>query len=211
MALQQDPYGGDLPLPGGMISGSDSHPDVALRAPAALNEVEVEPPPLVAIGPSLLPPPPTAWTDQMTGTDGPHYWDRLISAERARVRRYHRPVTVVFAEIAGLDRLSRQWGADVAERALVTGARRLAKEIRTSDAICRLETGRFGILLTETDEIAAINFVERARTSCEGVLRSASDVLRIGFGWASPPSNGDLGDAIDVALRRLVSDLAHGD
>jgi diguanylate cyclase (GGDEF)-like protein len=211
MALQQDPFGGDLPLPGGMAPGSDAHPDVALRASAPEDDAEVQSTPLVAIGPSLLPPPPTAWTDQMTGTDGPHYWDRVISAERARVRRYHRPVTVVFAEIAGLDRLTRQWGSDVAERALVIGARRLAKEIRTSDAICRLETGRFGILLTETDEIAAINFVERARTSCEGVLRSASDVLRIGFGWASPPSNGDLGDAVDLALRRLANDLADAD
>jgi len=208
MALQQDPYSGDLPLPADSLSAPGAHPDVRLRALEPADTIEPEPPPLVAIGPSLLPPPPTAWTDQMTGTEGPHYWDRVISAERARVRRYHRPVTVVFAEIAGLDRLSRQWGADVAERALVIGARRLAKEIRTSDAICRLETGRFGILLTETDEIAAINFIERARTSCEGVLRSASDVLRIGFGWASPPSKGDLGDAVDLALRRLAIDLA---
>ena len=215
MALQPDSFADGLPLPGGVVEPEaephaeadvGEHPDVILRA-VETTAPAVEPLPLVPIGPALLPPPPTAWTDQMTGTDGPHYWDRLVSAERARARRYHRPVTVVFVEIAGLDRLSRQWGADVAERALVLGARRLAKEIRSSDHICRVETARFGILLTETDEIAAINFIERARSSCERDLRSASDVLRVGFGWASPPMKGDLHDAIELARRRLAADL----
>jgi hypothetical protein len=30
----------------------------------------------------------------------------------------------------------------------------------------------------------------------------------IGFGWASPPANGDLSDAVDLALTRLAAELA---
>jgi diguanylate cyclase (GGDEF)-like protein len=152
-------------------------------------------------------PPPTGWSDPLTGTDGPHYWDRLIISETARVRRYKRPTTVVLVEIAGLARLGRLWGADVAERTLISAARTLSQSIRTSDHIARIEPIRFGILLTETTEIAAINFIERARTSCERDLRVASEVVGVAFGWASPPKTGDLADAVAIALKRLDAEL----
>jgi diguanylate cyclase (GGDEF)-like protein len=150
---------------------------------------------------------PDGWTDLLTGADGPRLWDRLVLTEQARVARYHRPATVAFAEIVGLDDLARQWGWDVAERALASCARRLGREIRSSDHIARLERARFGILLTETSEIAAINFVERARASCERELKAKGEGVVIGFGWASPPERGDLSDAIDIALARLAAEL----
>ena len=160
--------------------------------------------------PALIRPiaPPDGWTDVLTGADGPRLWDRIILSEEARVARYHRPVTVAFAEIAGLDRLAGQWGWDVAGRALASCARRLGREIRSSDHIARLEQARFGILLTETAEIAAINFVERARASCERELAPFGADVRIGFGWASPPDGGDLSDAIGKAQTRLAAELA---
>ena len=152
-------------------------------------------------------PPPTGWNDPLTGTDGPHYWDRLIISETARVRRYKRPATIVLVEIAGLTRLAALWGPDVAERTLISAARTLSQSIRTSDHIARIEPIRFGILLTETSEIAAINFVERARVSCERDLRVASEVVGVAFGWASPPTSGDLADAVALAQKRLEAEL----
>ncbi|MEO5940521.1 MAG: diguanylate cyclase [Candidatus Limnocylindrales bacterium] len=152
--------------------------------------------------------PPDGWTDLLTGADGPRLWDRLILSEVARVARYKRPVTVAFAEIIGLDRIAEHWGWDVAGRALGSCARRLGREIRSSDHIARLEQARFGILLIETAEIAAINFVERARASCQRELASLGDEVSIGFGWASPPLEGDLSDAIDIAVTRLAAELA---
>ena len=154
---------------------------------------------------------PDGWADVLTGTDGPRLWDRVVLSEGARCRRYHRPVTVAMVEILGLGELASEWGWDVAERALSACARRLAREIRSSDHIARVETARFGVLLTETTEIAAINFVERARQSCERELAPYGGKVRIGFGWASPPPKGDLTDAVGVALRRLVDDLASSD
>ncbi|MFI5225417.1 MAG: diguanylate cyclase domain-containing protein [Candidatus Limnocylindrales bacterium] len=167
---------------------------------------EAEPAPLVPIGPSFLPAPPTGWSDTITGTDGPRFWDRMISTEGARSRRYGRPITVAFAEFVGLDRLSRQWGPDVGERALILAARTLGKEIRSSDHIARLEEVRFGILLTETTEIAAINFIERARASCEREL-AAADVVQVAFGWASPAPKSELTEAVTIALERLAAEV----
>jgi diguanylate cyclase (GGDEF)-like protein len=151
---------------------------------------------------------PTGWTDSQTGTDGPRYWDRLILSESARVSRYKRPATVVLVEIAGLADLGRLWGPRVVEHTLATAARILSKEIRTSDHIARIEPLRFGVLLTETTEIAAINFVERARAACDRDLQVAKEVVGVAFGWASPPNGGDLSDAMALATKRLEAELA---
>ena len=151
---------------------------------------------------------PAGWTDSQTGTDGPRYWDRLILSESARVSRYKRPATVVLVEIAGLADLGRLWGPRVVEHTLATAARILSKEIRTSDHIARIETLRFGVLLTETTEIAAINFVERARAACDRDLQVAKEVVGVAFGWASPPNGGDLSDAMALATKRLEAELA---
>jgi diguanylate cyclase (GGDEF)-like protein len=172
----------------------------------AVAEVDVAPTASIPIVEAPVPP-PNGWADQLTGTDGPHYWDRLIISETARVRRYKRPATIVLVEIAGLTRLGQLWGPDVAERTLVSAARTLSQSIRTSDHIARIEPIRFGILLTETSEIDAINFVERARVSCERDLRVASEVVGVAFGWASPPKSSDLADAFAVATSRLVAEL----
>ena len=130
-----------------------------------------------------LPAAPSGWTDPLTGTDGPRLWDRVISSEVARVSRYHRPATVVLVDVAGLDDFARAWGTDVAERLFIQLARTMSVESRSSDHIARIDRTRFAILLTETDEIAAINFVERVRAACEcraTRARSREDRHRMG-------------------------------
>jgi diguanylate cyclase (GGDEF)-like protein len=155
---------------------------------------------------TLLPPAPSGWSDALTGTDGPRFWDRLIASEVARVGRYERPATVVLVEVAGLDDYARALGPDVAVRLFIQVARTLSVESRSSDHIARIDRTRFGILLTETDEIAAINFVERVRASCESELRSP-ELVRIGIGWAGPSGSNDLRAAIDIAETRLAEEL----
>ena len=111
-------------------------------------------------------------------------WDRVMSTETARVKRYHGRATIVLVELDGIDRYAGIWGADAAGRLFLQLARTLATEVRASDHIARLEPTRFAILLTETDEIAAINFVERARASCEKHIRTPGTLAgRAGLGW----------------------------
>ena len=190
----------------GMADGANTAGEVDAAAAAATSDAAEVAAARIEIVDAPVPP-PTGWNDPLTGTDGPHYWDRLIISESARVRRYKRPTTIVFVEVAGLTRLGRLWGQDVAERTLVNAARTLSQSIRTSDHIARIEPIRFGILLTETAEIAAINFIERARAACERDLRVASEVVGVAFGWASPPKSNDLADAVALAQKRLEAEL----
>ena len=152
------------------------------------------------IQPNLLPGVPSGWTDALTGTDGPRLWDRTVSSEVARVSRYRRPVTVALIEINGLDRYARSWGIDVAERLFVQLARTMAVNVRSSDHMARVERTRFGLLLTETDEIAAINIVERVRAACEYQL-GTSDLVRIGIGWAGSSTTGSSSTAARCSPR----------
>ena len=158
-------------------------------------------------GAGALPAPPSGWSDAVTSTDGPHYWDRLMSSERDRVRRYRRPATIVFIELAHLDRLGELWGEDVAAQSLVRVGRTVMKEIRSSDHAARIDVSRFAVFLPETNEIAAINFVERVRTAIDASLGNMAETVTVAIGWASP-TDGDLDVALEVAEGRLAAELA---
>jgi two-component system cell cycle response regulator len=153
--------------------------------------------------PGVSPPDRTSWNDPLTGADGPRLWDRLLASEVARVRRYRRPATVALVEVVGYDALERVWGEEIAVRTFIRLARALVTEIRSSDHIARIDRTRFGVLLTETDEIAAINFVERVRAAFE---RQPGE-LRIAIGWASPTGKTDRHDALALAEERLVGEI----
>jgi GGDEF domain-containing protein len=81
------------------------------------------------------------------------------------------------------------------------------RQIRSSDHCARIDTSRFAVFLPETDEIAAINFVERIRASMEESLGLMADTIRVAIGWASP-TDGNLDSALELAQSRLAADLA---
>ncbi len=150
---------------------------------------------------------PNGWSDPVTSADGPHYWDRLLSSERDRIRRYHRPATVVFIELVHLDRLGTIWGEDVAAQSLVRVGRTIMRQTRSSDHAARIDVARFAIFLPETNEIAAINFVERVRAAIEESLGLMAETVHVAIGWASP-SDGNLDSALELAETRLAAELA---
>jgi len=151
-------------------------------------------------------PPAAGWSDPATSTDGPRYWDRMLSSERARARRSPRRATIVVTELSGLDDLALAADGGVARQVLMSTGRTLTQQVRASDCVARTDRSRFSVFLPETDEIEAINFVERARTAMETSLADAVGT-DIAMGWASP-ADGDLDVALDVAERRLLEELA---
>lgn len=132
---------------------------------------------------------------------------RLVAAEDLRVHRYHRPVTVVIFELGGLDRLIDRLGTDAADRvipALADTMRRLARDV---DHVARLAPGRFGVILPETDEISAINYVERVRRACELWLESGAIALGLAAGWAGTDGDPTLIEAQRLATERMFVEL----
>jgi len=142
-------------------------------------------------------------TDPATGVDNTRAWARSLSEEAARSARYGRPVTVVIAEIDGLDRLAERFGTESADRLIPPVADALRRNARAADHVARLSGPRFGVLLTETDEVRAINYVERVRAACDRWLEAGAVAVRLSMGWASPPAGGDLAAAVHEAEERM--------
>jgi diguanylate cyclase (GGDEF)-like protein len=150
-------------------------------------------------------PEPAGWTDLLTGLEGPEFWRKLVISEVARSTRYKRPMTIVLLDVDGMDAILRVWGVDVAHHTLRETAQCLRRMARTSDHLTRIGPSRFGILLTETDEIAAINFVERIRSAGPKSVPRTADLVRFVFGWASPKPS----DAPEAVVRRAEVRMAH--
>lgn len=141
-------------------------------------------------------PMPVLSADPGTGLDLAPTWSRWLQEEDSRVRRYRHPATIVLIEIDGLDRLVERLGADAAERLIPPVAATLRRYARDTDRIARLSNRSFGVLLPETDEVQAINFVERVRTTCDLWLASGAIALRLAIGWAEA----NAGRTTEVAL-----------
>jgi diguanylate cyclase (GGDEF)-like protein len=148
-----------------------------------------------------------AWSDALTGLLSANRWARVVEDEDARVRRYRRAATIVMIELDGLDKLTARLGDGASERlipAVADTVRRLARE---ADYVARLGDGRFSVLLPETDEIQAINYVERVRRTCDMWLESGAVALRLAMGWASASGEETLQDAGRVATERMFAEI----
>lgn len=152
-------------------------------------------------------PEPAGWDDPLTGLEGPDFWQRVLVAEVARAGKYGRPLSVVVAELEGVLELEEAWGRDLARHAMREAAQCLRRTSRTSDYCARIAVTRFGVALTETDEISAINFVERVRASIPRVMPRGGEGLRFSFGWASPRDGESAAALVTRAERRLIGEL----
>jgi len=156
----------------------------------------------------MLGPVPLGWDDRETGLEGPDFWRRLLVAEVARSERYDRPLTIVRLDVDGLEDTLHAWGRQVTQHTLRETAQALRRMARTSDYCTRIGATSFGILLTETGEIEAINFVERVRERCSRSLPPGAESVRLAFGWASPRAGETPDDVVRRAEARLEADSA---
>jgi len=152
-------------------------------------------------------PEPAGWRDPLTGLEGPDAWQRTLVAEVARAARYRRPLTIVVLEMEGVTELGDELGEDVSRRVLREAAQVLRRESRTSDMCFRVGMTRFGVILTETDEVTAINYVERVRESTPDRLPMNGRALRLSFGWASPAPGESADGLVRRADHRLTGEL----
>lgn len=158
---------------------------------------------LEAVGGGVFERATPAATDPVTGLDLAPAWSKWLAEEGARIGRYGRPATVVLVEVAGIDRLAERLGPDAVDRLIPPIATTMRRFARASDNIARLGPARFGALLTETDEIRAINYVERTRSSCDVWLEAGAVALRLSIGWAEIAAGQPVAVAIQTAERRL--------
>ena len=159
------------------------------------------------VRPDWVPPAATRRSTRSPGCSAPGAWSRTVVDEEASIRRYHRPATVVVIEVEGLERLVSRLGPSSVDRIVPAVGDTIRRGAREADHVARLATGRFGVLMPETDEILAINFIERVRKACDLWLESGAVSLRLAIGWASSTGDGSLVDAEALATDRMYGEL----
>lgn len=96
-------------------------------------------------------------TDPETGLFTEDYFNVSINARIAAARRHLRPVAIAVVEVVRLN----EGDDEAADASLVADA--ITKTLREADTSCRMEDGRFGLVLEDTPENGAIWTVERIR------------------------------------------------
>jgi diguanylate cyclase (GGDEF)-like protein len=148
-----------------------------------------------------------AGVDALTGLADAAAFARLVADEDSRLQRYRRPATVVVFELDGLDRLIDRLGPAAGDRVVPAVADTIRRLARSADHVARLAPGRFGVLMPETDEVAAINYVERVRRACELWLESGAMAMTLAIGWAGTTGEPALPDAQRIATDRMYAEL----
>ena len=113
-------------------------------------------------------------------------------------------------ELDGFDRLMASLGQLAADRVIVAVADTIRRNARKADRVARLAPSRFGVFLPETDEVAAINFVERVREASDLWLESGAISLRLAIGWASPVVDSSVVSAQAEAIERMFAEVRRG-
>ena len=146
----------------------------------------------------------TRGRDALTGLMDAVAFEDVLAHEDAREGRYRRPATVVMLELDGLERLVERLGPAAGDRVEPALADTISRLARRADYVARLGPGHFAVLMPETDEIVAINYIERVRRACEMWLESGAIAMRLAIGWASTS-----GDVSLAAVMRTATDRMH--
>jgi diguanylate cyclase (GGDEF)-like protein len=147
------------------------------------------------------------WYDAELRVYGPAFWAAVLAAESDRCKRYGRTSTVVVVEVAAGELDGPTMGNAFAERAVRRIAPILIASVRKADVVARTGLRRFSVLLSETDEVAAINFVERVRAKCNENDEEYVATGPCAFGWAQATKTCPLTAAADAARSRLRLDV----
>ena len=133
-------------------------------------------------------------------------WQDALRREEERLARYGGPVTIVVTEIDGLESLAATPGRGAADRLIPPIEAMMRQSARAVDILARTGRWSFVALLPETDEVAAINYVERVRSECDAWLETLGPEFRLAMGWAQPIGGASLADALLVADDRMAAD-----
>ncbi len=195
------------PLPSAVARAASAGPRVvegAARGPVVLPRDDFEPPYVPPRGTGLDP--GRDLVDPLTGLDGPLAWEQHLRDEASRIARYARPAAVVVAELAGVRRLEERFGEEQARPLVSAVAEVFRREARRCDRVARVGRVRYAVLLPETTEEQALNYVDRVRAAANRWLEEGGVAVRLSVGIASPGPSGRLDMALRVAEARMYAD-----
>jgi diguanylate cyclase (GGDEF)-like protein/putative nucleotidyltransferase with HDIG domain len=142
--------------------------------------------------------------DPLTGLLNRRAFEEMLNFELDRSRRTGRPLSVIVAELDGMDRLNAERGHAAGDNTLKDVALDFRKWKRRIDSAGRLGGEKFGVLLPETDEHGAYLVAERLRRATRENFSQGALPLTISFGVAGYPEHGEQFGVLMAAAGRAV-------
>jgi len=143
-------------------------------------------------------------TDSLTGLKNHGYFFERLSEELERAHRYHRPLSVIVADIDEFKAVNDTYGHLTGDRVLRSLGEVFARDLREVDIACRIGGEEFGFVFPETDLEGATVVAERLRASVEELRISDAGLVTISVGVAVFPTHADnreeLIESADMAL-----------
>ena len=153
-----------------------------------------------------------ATTDQLTGLWNRRRLSEIAEEAIAARKRYHHPVSMLFADIDHFKQINDTHGHEKGDEALRTVAARLVESARDTDSVGRWGGEEFLIVLPQTDIEGAMVIAERLRrgVAVKGVSGAPDEHLSITLGVAEVREDESFAACIARADDALRSGKAAG-
>lgn len=156
-----------------------------------------------------------ATRDQLTGLLNRREFDRILTEEEERARRFGHPLALVMIDVDHFKLVNDSYGHPAGDAVLREVARRVATVPRTVDRVARFGGEEFALVLMQTDRAAALDVARRvcALVECEPVPGGDGMALNVtvSAGVAAWPEDGKLGaDLVAAADKALYTAKARG-
>jgi diguanylate cyclase (GGDEF)-like protein len=149
-----------------------------------------------------------ARTDPKTQLANMKHWNEVGQAEVDRARRFHRPLSVVLADLDLLRDINNRCGHLVGDQMIRRVADAIRAALREYDLPARFGGDEFAILMPETKLSEAMAVAERIRRGVEAIDLKGSDgsavVASVSIGVAQFPGHGRTPSELLAAADRAV-------
>ncbi len=102
-------------------------------------------------------------TDPMTGLYNRAFLDQVLKEEKRKLARFSMPFAVVMADVNRLKKANDIYGHEAGDRLIITVSDLLRRNVRNTDLLARTGGDEFLILLGNTDDAEAQEFIDRLR------------------------------------------------
>ncbi|MBI5549428.1 MAG: GGDEF domain-containing protein [Deltaproteobacteria bacterium] len=103
------------------------------------------------------------YRDPLTNLRNRRYFEERMAEELAHAQRHQGVGTLLLLDLDDFKRINDERGHVAGDEVLRHVARLIEENIRVDDAVCRIGGDEFAVILSETDEEAASQFISRLR------------------------------------------------
>src|SRR2546421_3181852 len=149
-----------------------------------------------------------ARSDPKTELANMKHWNEVAQAEVDRARRFHRPLSVVLADLDLLREINNRHGHLVGDQMIRRVAEAIRAALRDYDLPARFGGDEFAILMPETKLVEALMVAERIRLGVGSIELKTPDgvsvVASVSIGVAEFPAHGGSASELLAAADRAV-------